>query len=101
GGLSGALVSVLGGQAKVEGAWSLVPPEAQGMRLLFRTAWPPGLAALGATPVLLARNAVDRGEGALAGAQPLAVPVIVVFVIAAWWRQSMEAATATQKEPTS
>jgi hypothetical protein len=111
GGLAGALVSVLGGQAKVEGAWSLAPPEAQGMRLLFRTAWPPGLAVIGALPTLVARNALDKGDSAVAGGQPVAVLVIVVFVlvagwvrvrddIAAWWKQTSEAATASQKERT-
>jgi hypothetical protein len=112
GGLAGALVSVLGGQAKVEGAWSLVPPEAQGMRLLFRTAWPPGLAVIGALPTLVARAAHDQGESAVAAAQPVVVLIVILFVlvagwvrvrddIAAWWRQTTEAASATQKERTS
>jgi hypothetical protein len=111
GGLSGALVSVLGGTASVEGAWSLAPPEAQGMRLLFRTAWPPALAALGAVPVHFAARALEQGKPVLAGEQPLVVLTIVVFVlvagwvrvredIAEWWRQTSEAATATQKERT-
>ena len=41
GGLAGALVSVLSEPPSSSGSWSLAPPEAQGMRLAFRTAWPP------------------------------------------------------------
>ena len=82
------------------------------MRLLFRTAWPPALAVLGTTPVLFARRALDHGDPVLAGAQPLVMLMIVVFVlvagwvrvredIAEWWRQSMDAANTSQKERTS
>lgn len=111
GGLSGALVSVLGGTASVEGAWSLAPPEAQGMRLLFRTAWPPALAVLGAVPIHFAARALAEGDPVLAGEQPLVVLTIGVFVLVAgwvrvrddlaeWFRSSMDAANAAQKERT-
>ena len=81
------------------------------MRLLFRTAWPPGLAVIGSVPTLVARHAVDQGNTAVSGGQPIAVLVIVVFVlvcgwvrkrddIAAWWKTTSEAATAPQKERT-
>jgi hypothetical protein len=100
GGLGGALASVLAGPVSMNEGWSLAPPEAQGMRLAFRTAWPPAIAVLGATPVLLARAAVDDGRSAVAGAQPLIVVVAVVFLlvcgwvrvrddIAAWWKAQM------------
>jgi hypothetical protein len=103
GGLGGALVSVLAGPVSMSEGWSLAPPEAQGMRLAFRTAWPPAVAVLGATPVLLARSAVADGRAAVAGAQPLVVASALLFGlicgwvrvrddIAAWWKAQMEMA---------
>lgn len=100
GGLGGALISVLAGPVSMSEGWSLAPPEAQGMRLAFRTAWPPGVAVLGAAPVLLARSAAEQGKVAVAGAQPGLMAVTVLFVlicgwvrvrddIAAWWKAQM------------
>ncbi len=100
GGLGGALVSVLASPVGVSEGWSLAPPEAQGMRLAFRTAWPPGVAVLGASPVLLARSAAVDGRAALTGGQPLVVAMGVLFAlicgwvrvrddVAAWWKAQM------------
>jgi hypothetical protein len=114
GGLGGALVSVLGGEAvpgKADDAWSLTPPEAQGMRLAFRTAWPPGIAVAGATAVLFARNAFERGDPAIIGAQTIWLPMVVLFGlivgwvrfredIHAWFRESMKAAEDQRKTKT-
>ena len=101
GGLGGALVSVLSHPPSTAGGWSLAPPEAQGMRLAFRTAWPPAIAVLGAAPLLLARDAVDQGRGGAAGALPVALAVVALFAIVCgwvrvrddiseWWSQQME-----------
>lgn len=103
GGLGGALVSVLAGPVSMSEGWSLAPPEAQGMRLAVRTAWPPAVAVIGATPVLLARSAVADGRAAVAGAQPLVVVSALLFGlicgwvrvrddVAAWWKAQMELA---------
>jgi hypothetical protein len=100
GGLGGALVSVLAGPASMSEGWSMAPPEAQGIRLAFRTAWPPGIAVIGATPVLLARSAVESGRTALDGAQPLVTVAVLLFAlicgwvrvrddIAQWWKAQM------------
>jgi hypothetical protein len=100
GGLGGALVSVLASPVSVSEGWSLAPPEAQGMRLALRTAWPPGVAVLGAAPLLLGRAAVDDGRAALAGVQPALVGVGLLFAlicgwvrvrddVAAWWKAQM------------
>lgn len=100
GGLGGALVSVLAGPVSMSEGWSLAPPEAQGMRLAFRTAWPPGIGVLGAAPVLLARSAFDQGRSAITGAQPMLLGVTVLFVLicgwvrvrddmAEWWKAQM------------
>lgn len=103
GGLGGALVSVLAGPVSMSEGWSLAPPEAQGIRLAVRTAWPPAVAVIGAAPVLLARSAVADGRAAVAGAQPLVVASALLFGlicgwvrvrddIAAWWKAQMELA---------
>jgi hypothetical protein len=103
GGIAGALVSVLGGPITTHDGWSLVPPEAQGMRLAFRTAWPPGIAVIGALPILAARAAVDDGQPGAEAALGAAAGVAVLFLlvcgwvrvrdqIAAWWRAQAEMA---------
>lgn len=100
GGLGGALVSVLAGPVTMSEGWSLAPPEAQGMRLAVRTAWPPAVAVIGAAPVVMARAAVADGQTALAGAQPVVVGALVLLAlicgwvrvrddIAAWWKAQM------------
>jgi hypothetical protein len=100
GGVGGALVSVLAGPVSMSEGWSLAPPEAQGMRLAFRTAWPPGIAVIGASPVLLARTATADGRAPVTGAQGLVLAVTVLFGlicgwvrvrddIAAWWKTQM------------
>ncbi|MGQ0432234.1 MAG: hypothetical protein ACT452_07490 [Microthrixaceae bacterium] len=103
GGLGGALVSVLAGPITMSEGWALTPPEAQGIRVLIRTAWPPAVAVSGATPIVLARAAVEDGRDAWTGAQPLLLVVSLLFVlicgwvrvrddIAVWWRSQMAAA---------
>ena len=49
GAVAGALVSVVGGAPSQTGggSWSLLPPEVAGMRLAFRTGFPPALAIVG------------------------------------------------------
>ncbi len=111
GGVAGALVSTIGGQPSAGNpdAWLATPPEAQGMRLAFRTAWPPGIAVLGALPTVMARNAFQRGDDAMVGAQTLWVPMLLLFglVVAwvrfrdeihAWFKESMDSAERERKE---
>jgi hypothetical protein len=106
GGASGALVSVLGGPASMSETWSIAPPEAQGMRLAFRTAWPPGLAILGTVPILVARAAVRDGNPGPAAAAAAAGGVVTLFILvcgwvrlrermAQWWKGQMEGAFPT------
>src|SRR4029077_8170828 len=102
GAVAGALVSVLSGTASTGGAWAIAPPEAQGMRLAFRSAWPPGLAIAGTMPVLFARWATEAGDQGPPAAITAAMGIAVVFVlvcawvrlreeISAWFQQAMEA----------
>jgi hypothetical protein len=104
GGIGGAIVSVLAGTGSIDGAWSFAPPEAQGMRVMARAAWPPAVAILGALPVVTAIRAVDQGRDAAGGTVPGAVAVLVLFGliaawvrvrddIAVWWKSQMEVAS--------
>jgi hypothetical protein len=103
GGVGGALVSTLSGPPTVSDAWTLAPPEAQGMRLVVRTAWPPVIAVIGTLPVLAARAAVRDGNVGTAAASSATVGVVTLFLfvcgwvrmrdrIADWWRGQMSAA---------
>jgi hypothetical protein len=85
GAAAGAIVSVLSSPASSGGGWALAPPEAQGMRLAFRTAWPPALAVIGTLPVLAARAAHEAGEPAAPAAATAALGVTVVFVLVCGW----------------
>ncbi|MGH9247315.1 MAG: hypothetical protein ACRD29_23995 [Acidimicrobiales bacterium] len=65
----------------------LLPPEAAGPRLAFRTVLPPALAVGGLLPVLFARFAADGGDPAAAAAATPAMFVVVVFSwVCAWVR---------------
>ena len=105
GGLGGALVSVLSSAPSVGGNWSLAPPEAQGLRLAFRTVWPPAIAMLGVTPVIFAQRAQEQGLAPIEGGARIVPLVILVFglvcgwvrvrdEIGTWWRAQMEVANA-------
>jgi hypothetical protein len=111
GGVGGALVSTIGGQPSAGNpdAWMATPPEAQGMRLAFRTAWPPAIAVIGAMPIVLARNALERGDPASIGAQTLWLPILLLFTlivawvrfrdqIHAWFKEASESAVQQRKE---
>jgi hypothetical protein len=109
GGLGGALINLLGGPAGFSEAWMLAPPEAQGMRLAFRTAWPLVVAVAGAAPIVAARVAVDDGNPGASAAAAAASGVLGVFLfvcawvrvrdaIAAWWRVQMQQAFPQRSE---
>ena len=70
GAVAGAIVSVVAGAPNAGGgdAWSLLPPEVAGMRLAFRTGWPPALAVIGTLPVLAARTAARNATPAASAA---------------------------------
>lgn len=91
-GTMGATISILrdgepGAAAETTAESMMIPPEAVGMRLLYRTAWPPAVAAIGFVPVLSARRAFDRGLDPVAGALSTAILVLVLCAgVAAWVR---------------
>ncbi|MGI8664113.1 MAG: hypothetical protein ACR2LQ_13020 [Acidimicrobiales bacterium] len=86
GGTGAALVSVISGPAQHSDAWTLLPPETQGMRLAFRTAWPPAVAIIGAAvPLLIARHFAQQGKSPEPGALAAVGGVSVLFVLIAGW----------------
>jgi hypothetical protein len=112
GAVGGAVISVVGGAPSHSGGgdtWSLMPPEVAGMRLVYRTAWPPAMAILGVVPVLAARTAARHGASAAPVALAAGGGVLALFVIVcgwvrerervhAWWRAQMEAAMPSRTE---
>jgi hypothetical protein len=113
GAVGGAVISVVGGAPSHGGGgdtWSLMPPEVAGMRLVYRTAWPPAMAIIGIVPVLAARTAARAGAPAAPFALAAGGVVLVLFVIVcgwvrerervhAWWRAQMKAALPSRNEP--
>jgi hypothetical protein len=105
GSVAGAVTSVLSGMPEVStgDAWSLMPPEVAGVRIMVRAVWPPALAVLGTLPVLAARAAAENGRAAASSAGAAAVAVVVVFMLVgswvrmrdrmhAWWKAAMDQA---------
>jgi hypothetical protein len=86
---AGAVVNVLMGApdpaGAAGGAWSLAPPEAAGMRLLYRLALPPALAVSGITPVLIARAALEDGRPPAEAALDGLLPAAAVFALVGGW----------------
>jgi hypothetical protein len=112
GAVGGAVISVVGGAPGQGGSgdtWTLMPPEVAGMRLLYRTGWPPAMAIIGTAPVLAARTAARHGAPAAPVALAAGGGVLVLFVIVcgwvrererihAWWRAQMDAAMPSRNE---
>jgi hypothetical protein len=112
GAVGGAVISVVGGAPSHGGGgdtWSLMPPEVAGMRLVYRTGWPPAMAIIGTVPVLAARTAARHGGQAAPVALVAGAGVLVLFVIVcgwvrerervhAWWRTQMDAAMPSRND---
>jgi hypothetical protein len=109
GAVAGATVSVVGGAPSQGDTWSLMPPEVAGMRLVYRTAWPPAMAIIGIVPVLAARTAARNGVPAAPVALAAGTAVLILFVLVCgwvrlrdrmhtWWRRQMDAALPTRRE---
>jgi hypothetical protein len=113
GAAAGAVVNLLMGApaGTAPSAWNLAPPEAAGIRLVYRTAWPPAIATLGASPILVAREAIADGRSgvgpALLGAAALAGlgALVAGWVrfrddISAWWSRNVAQARGVPEAST-
>jgi hypothetical protein len=87
-------------------------PEITGMRLLYETALPPAIAAIGFAPVVAARKAVLNGLDPVDRATSAVVPVLLAAAAAvawiryrdeikAWHRRTVEEASAQRRSATS
>lgn len=91
GAVAGAAISIVSGAPGTGSEPSLLamagPPEAAGMGLVLRTAWPPALAVLGVLPVLSLHAAYQRGMSLTgAGMSSLLGAAIVFTLIGGWIR---------------
>ena len=111
GSVAGAVTSLVSGMPDVStgDAWTLVPPEVAGMRIVARAAWPLALAVLGTLPVLAARAAAENGRPVPSAAGAATVGVVVMFVLVggwlrmrdrmhAWWKAAMDQAFPAGKQ---
>lgn len=85
----------------------MLPPEAVGMRLVYKLALPPAVATAGFAPILVARQALERGADPGGAAFSVGVLVlllaaaVVVWVrrrehLSAWWATAKAGATTTE-----
>lgn len=100
--LAGAVSSVvMGAPEPPSELGQLIPPEAAGMKIAIRTAWPLVMATAGSLPVVMASKALTDGKDAYAAATNtmsfvfMAIALTVAWVryriaMKQWWRRSME-----------
>jgi hypothetical protein len=90
--LSGAVSAVAGASISVvsevgidTGEAAMFSPEVAGPRVVIRTLWPPFVAVLGLTPVLLAQRAARSGADVLPVASFAALAAVVLSAIVFTW----------------
>jgi len=64
---------------------TMMPPEFAGAHLVFKTARPLIVAALGSVPVLILRNGIEHGYNAAAVALRSAIAELILVVLVVWW----------------
>ncbi|MGH9117347.1 MAG: hypothetical protein ACRD0A_05585 [Acidimicrobiales bacterium] len=99
GAAASGLVSTIKGAPDPNEDQALLPPEAAGPRLAFRTAFPPALAVFGLLPVLLGRFATDNGRSPVEGTAEAVFLVVAVFaLVCAWVRYREEMRRSLQEQ---
>lgn len=90
-GIAGAVVSVVKGSPDPAGDATrglALPPEMSGMGTVLRTVWPPTIAVIGTTPLLVARFAHEHGEHVVGSAVRGLVGVgFMLFLVVGWVQQ--------------
>lgn len=79
----------------------MLPPEAMGMRLLYKTIWPPALAALGYLPVIMARSAAASGSDPVGRATTATVLIVSGAAAFSWWIRSRDSLKTSWAQATS
>ena len=90
-----AAMSVIKGPGGGTSAGFFVPPEAAGMQVVYRVAWPPILCVVSLLPLFAARQAHKHGmpiAGPLLGAEAGVVVVAVIVLLWVRWQQRVHAA---------
>ena len=96
--VAGASISVVS-EAVVDAAdAAMMPPEVAGPRVVFRTLWPPLVAIIGVTPVLVAQRAMRLGDDPIPPSLMLAVPVLVLCGIVFVWVKHRESLHGAMSE---
>jgi hypothetical protein len=100
GAAAGAVVNLVMGAPpparSTTSAWSLAPPEAAGIGVVYRAAWPPAIAVLGTSAALAARES-GLGAALFGGLALVAVATLVALWVRyrddahAWWSTQLEA----------
>lgn len=88
----GAVVSTIQGAPDAVDLLGVATPEIAGVKTVVRTTWPPVMAVLGVTPLLLARSADRSVDGdPLGAALLLSAPLVgVAVVVGAWVRYHVD-----------
>jgi hypothetical protein len=87
GGAGAALNTIAGApdpfSSEMSGA--MLPPEVAGITMTLRLLWPPLVATAGVIPVVLAREAAERGDDQIAAAVRGVIGVLVGVALVAMW----------------
>ncbi len=87
GGAGAALNTIAGApdpfSSEMSGA--MLPPEVAGITMTLRLLWPPLVATAGVIPVVLAREAAERGDDQIAAAARGVIGVLVGVALVAMW----------------
>jgi hypothetical protein len=95
--VSGAAISVVSEVVLDQSGAAMLSPEVAGPRVVIRTLWPPAVAVIGLTPVLLAQRAMRAGEAVTAPALIAAVAALMLVAVVFTWvryRADLHAAMA-------
>lgn len=79
----------------------MLPPEAVGMRLIYRMAFPPAVSTAGFLPVFMASRAADAGTDPATAATSAGVAVVALAVAVAVWVRHRDGLRAQLAEATS
>ncbi len=83
--VAGASISVVSEAVLDAGDAAMMPPEVTGPRVVIRTLWPPLVAVIGVTPILVAQRAMRLGNDPIPPALTLAIPILVLAGIVFMW----------------
>jgi len=96
--VAGASVSVVSESVVDAGDAAMMPPEVTGPRVVIRTLWPPLLAVIGVTPILVAQRAMRLSNDPIPPALTLAIPILVLAGIVFMWVKYREDLHRTMSE---